>query len=126
MQFRYRYARYADGDSITVTVGEGRRLTCCVRYNKPASTFTWTLPVGVTTQQPMGAQLLDVRVPYSFYEEVESCNEITLDIRRESPATSQLTCGATNRQDGLTGAELNATITLQVNGNYSILRTKQV
>ena len=93
-----------------MVAGADRQFTCDVPGIKPAANFTWT--VGATTTQPGSQQdspnTGDARL-------VDSSNTLALDVAG-SPGAIQLTCGATNRQDGLTDTEVEVAVTLQVKG----------
>ncbi|XP_022108589.1 nephrin-like isoform X2 [Acanthaster planci] len=108
---RYNGTSYTDGSSFTVVAGTDRPFTCITPSVKPAVNFTWTLAGGITSSQPQGSQ---TNTPNSGDNRLtDSSSTIIADIR-ESPSTSQLMCGATNRQDGLTDSEIDITVTLQV------------
>ncbi|XP_038064954.1 uncharacterized protein LOC119735328 [Patiria miniata] len=109
----YDGTSYSDGDTFPIVAGSNRQFTCTTPGVKPAANFTWTLPTSITTDQPLGSQ---TDAPNSGDSRLtDSTNMITVDIAG-TPATAQLTCGATNRQDGLTNTEIDLTVTLQVKG----------
>ncbi|XP_022111385.1 tyrosine-protein kinase receptor TYRO3-like isoform X2 [Acanthaster planci] len=102
---------YNTGESIPLVADDGHQFTCATSRINPAATFTWNLVLGSSTSQPQGIQTdnvnsMDARL-------VDSSNLITVDIP-ESPATGQLMCGATNRQDGMTDTERDITVSLQI------------
>ena len=107
----YNGVTYNYGTSISVVAGDGRQFTCKTPGVYPQTTFTWTLPSGITTDQPEGTTTSSPNTD----DTVDSSNTITVTIA-ENPAVSQLTCGATNRQDGSTQPEVSITVTLQIKG----------
>ena len=107
----YNGVTYNDGDSIPVVAGDGRRFTCNTPGVHPQANFTWTLSPGISTDQPGGSTTSSLNTD----DTVDSSNTITVSIA-ENPATSQLTCGATNRQDGFTQPEADISLILQIKG----------
>ncbi|XP_038065908.1 nephrin-like [Patiria miniata] len=115
----YDGTSYGDGNIFPIVAGSNRQFTCTTPGVKPAASFTWTLPTSITTDQPLGSQ---TDTPNSGDSRLtDSTNTITVDIAG-TPATAQLTCGATNRQDGLTDTEIDLTVTLQVRVPPSVVK----
>ena len=112
----YDGVTYNDGSSISVVAGDGRQFTCKTPGVYPQTTFTWTLPSGITTDQPLGTTTSSTNTD----DTVDSSNTIDVNIA-ENPATSQLKCGATNRPDGSTQPDISITVTLQIKGVQYLL-----
>ena len=107
----YNGVTYNDGSSISVVAGDGRQFTCKTPGVYPQTTFTWTLPSGITTDQPLGTTTSSTNTDGT----VDSSNRIIVNIA-ENPATSQLTCDAINRPDGSTQPDISITVLLQIKG----------
>ncbi|XP_038065573.1 uncharacterized protein LOC119735735 isoform X5 [Patiria miniata] len=107
----YYGASYSDGVSFPVVAGNNHSFSCTTPGVKPATKFTWILSAGITSDQPLGSQ---TETPNSDDSRLtDSTNTITVNIAK-TPANAQLTCGATNRQDGSNIADMSITVTLQV------------
>ncbi len=109
MTINYQGITYNNGASIPVLPGGDRQFTCNVPAIKPAANFTWTLE-GATLIQT-GAQEDIENQDDSRLVDSSDTEAVTID---KSPGTQTLSCGATNRQDGLTDAEMAVTVTVQV------------
>ena len=107
----YNGETYHNGDTIPVVAGDGTQFTCNTPGVYPQTTFTWTFPLGITTDQPEGTTTSSPNTD----DTVDSSNTITVTIA-ENPAVSQLTCGVGYKQDGSTQPEVSITVTLQVKG----------
>ncbi|XP_033641271.1 tyrosine-protein kinase Mer-like isoform X2 [Asterias rubens] len=109
MTITYQGNSYSNGDSIPVLAADSQQFTCIVPGIKPAANFTWMLE---------GAELMQTRSQVDNENQgdsrlVDSADTEAVSIA-ESPGTLALSCGATNRQDGLSDVEMTVTVTLQV------------
>ena len=111
MSLVYEDTIYNDGDFVTVVAGGGHQFICYTPGIKPAAVYTWILEATSLHQGIPGVNSYnadDSRL-------VDSFSIIPIDILK-IPAMQQLTCGATNRQDGSTDTDADITVTLQVKG----------
>ncbi|XP_071806501.1 uncharacterized protein [Asterias amurensis] len=105
----YKNTIYADSADVEVIAGDGHQFSCETLGIKPNADFTWTLQ-----STPLYQGLPGTATPNSGDSRLsDSLSAVTVNVP-ESPAVQQLTCGATNRQDGNTDTEKDTSVTLQV------------
>ncbi|XP_071806842.1 nephrin-like isoform X6 [Asterias amurensis] len=105
----YKNTIYADPADVEVIAGDGHQFSCETLGIKPNADFTWTLQ-----STPLYQGLPGTATPNSEDSRLnDSLSAVSVNVP-ESPAVQQLTCGATNRQDGNTDTEKDTSVTLQV------------
>ncbi|XP_022108631.1 hemicentin-1-like [Acanthaster planci] len=111
VEITYDGVTYSALDTVSVVAGTNHMFSCWVPGVKPEANITLTLSEGNKTKQLLGNQTYRPNSDDSRL--MDSCNTVYMSIA-QSPAKSQLTCSATNTQDGSTNPDVYVIVKLSI------------